>query len=62
MTLQFKTKHCDGILLHGFDIIYDFTIGKFIPTSVPASIYYFNYFLQKVMFFVSFNFAFLLSI
>ena len=57
MTLQFKTRHCNGIILRGLkrDIVmvsycvdltsvYSFTIDKFVLTSVSASIYYFSYF------------------
>ena len=55
MTLQFKTRHCNGILLRGFIVkVYSFTIGKFVLTSVStsASVYYFSCFIQKIVSFL----------
>ena len=40
--LQFKTRHSNGMLLRGFDV--SITVGKFVLTSVPASVYYFSSF------------------
>ena len=38
MTLQFKTRYCNGILLRGFDI--DLKFHKFVLTFVSASVYF----------------------
>ena len=42
-TLRFKMRHSNGMLLRGFDV--SITVGKFVLTSVPASVYYFSSFI-----------------
>ena len=59
MKIQFKKRHCNGILLPGFGVSYGFTIDTFILTSVSASVYHFSFFVQMFIFFVFWNFRFL---
>ena len=43
MMLQFKTRHCNGILLRGSMVltsVYGITVSKFVVTFVFASVYY----------------------
>ena len=44
MTLQFKMRHCNGILLRDLTLVYGITVGKIELTSVSASVYYFSSF------------------
>ena len=44
MTLQFKTRHYNGIFLRELTSVYSFAIAKSVLTSVSASVYYFSSF------------------